>query len=84
MSVLACRLERAKGNMLEALPMFIALAVLAVAKGRDTSEVRDAALVFLVARVIYVPAYVSGIPMLRSLIWLVGMGSLLVMALLMI
>lgn len=84
MSVLAGRLDRAKNNMLEALPMFLTLAVLAVAKGRDTSEVSNAALVFLIARVFYVPAYVSGVPMLRSFIWLVGMGSLLVMALLMI
>jgi len=80
-SVVAGRLERAKNNMLEALPLFLALALLALVKGRDTSEVAHAALVFLVARVVYVPAYVSGIRMLRSVVWLVGVASLLMMAL---
>ena len=84
MTVLACRLDRAKNNMLEALPMFLTLAVLAVAKGRDTSGMTHAALVFLIVRVVYVPAYVSGIPILRSLIWLMGMGCLMMMALLLI
>jgi uncharacterized MAPEG superfamily protein len=84
MSVIAGRLDRAKNNMLEALPMFLALALLAVAKGRDTREMTHAASVFLIARVVYVPAYVSGIPMLRSLVWLVGVASLVMMALLLI
>ena len=43
-----------------------------------------AASVFLIARVVYVPAYVSGIPWLRSLVWLVAVGSLAAMALLLI
>jgi len=80
MSVVAGRLDRAKNNMLEALPMFLALALLALITGRDSNDVAHAALVFLVARVIYVPAYVSGIPMLRSLVWLVGVASLVMMA----
>ena len=81
MSVVAGRLDRAKNNMLEALPIFIALALLALVKGGDTSEVTHAALIFLIARVVYVPAYVSGIPMLRSFVWLVGVASLFMMAL---
>ena len=81
MSVVARRLDRAKNNLLEALPMFLALALLALVKGRDTGEVADAALVFLIARIVYVPAYASGIPMLRSFVWLVGIASLAMMAL---
>jgi len=81
LSVIAGRLERAKNNMLEALPMFLALALLALVKGGDTSEATLGATIFLVARVVYVPAYVSGIPLLRSLIWLVGVASLVMMAL---
>jgi uncharacterized MAPEG superfamily protein len=50
MSVVAGRLDRAKNNMLEALPIFIALALLALVKGGDTSEVTHAALIFLIAR----------------------------------
>ena len=81
LTVMAGRLDRAKNNMQEALPMFLGLALLALATGRDTSVVTDAALVFLIARVIYVPAYMSGIPVFRSLVWLTGVASLVVMAL---
>ncbi len=81
MTVIAGRLDRAKNNMLEALPVFLPLAVLALIKGGDTGQVDIAAAIFLIARVVYVPAYVSGIPMLRSLVWLVGVGSLVMMAL---
>ena len=81
MSVVAGRLDRAKNNMREALPIFLALALLALVKGGDTSKVAHAATVFLIARVVYVPAYVSGIPMLRSLVWLVGVASLVMMTL---
>jgi len=80
MSAVASRLERAKNNMLEALPIFLTLALLALIKGGDTSNVAYAASIFLIARVLYVPAYVSGIPMLRSLVWLVGVASLVAMA----
>lgn len=81
MSVIAGRLDRAKNNMLEVLPIFLALALMALVKGRDTHEVTRAALVFLISRVVYVPAYVSGIPLLRSLVWLLGIVSLAMMAL---
>ena len=81
MSVVAGRLDRAKKNMLEALPIFLPLALLALIKGGDTSEATHSAFVFLVARVAYVPAYVSGIPILRSLVWLVGVAGLVMMAL---
>lgn len=81
LSVVAGRLERAKNNMLEALPVFLALALLALVKGGDTTSVAHAATIFLMARVIYVPAYLSGIPMLRSLAWLAGVAALVMMAL---
>ena len=84
MSVVAGRLDRAKNKMMEALPIFLALALLALIKGGDTSQVAHAALIFLIARVVYVPAYVSGVRMVRSLVWLVGVASLVMMALPMI
>ena len=81
MSVIAGRLDRAKNNMLEAIPIFLALALLALLKGGDTSNAAHAASIFLIARIVYVPAYVSGIPMLRSLAWLVANAGLVMMAL---
>lgn len=81
MSIVAARLNRAKNNMLEALPLFLALALLALVKGGDTTQAVQGAMVFLVARLVYVPAYVSGIPLLRSLVWLAANAGLVVMAL---
>jgi uncharacterized MAPEG superfamily protein len=65
MTVMAGRLDRAKNNMQEALPMFLGLALLALATGRDTSPVTDAALVFLIARVAY--ARIKGVRALKML-----------------
>jgi uncharacterized MAPEG superfamily protein len=81
LSVVAARLDRAKNNMLESLPFFLALALLALARGDDTPEAVYGATIFLVARVVYVPAYVSGVRMLRSLVWLAANAGLVVMAL---
>ncbi len=81
MSVVAARLDRAKNNMMEALPLFLGLALLGLTQGRGTTEVAHGATIFLVARVVYVPVYAAGIPVLRSLVWLVGMAGLVVMAL---
>lgn len=79
-SVIAARLDRAKNNLREALPIFIALAMLTLTRGGNPEAASRAALVFLVARVVYVPAYISGIPWLRSLVWLVSMYGLWMMA----
>ena len=84
MSVIAARLDRAKHNMMEALPLFLGLALLALVKGADNSKVVQAATWFLVARAIYIPVYAAGIPVLRSMVWLTGMGAMLMMALAMI
>ena len=80
-SLVAARLNRAKNNMLEALPLFLGLAMLGLVKGGDTGQSVNGATVFLVARVLYVPIYAAGIPVLRSLVWLAGMGGVLMMAL---
>lgn len=78
--VVAARLDRAKCNMQESLPLFLGLALLAPADASADVLTTRGALVFLVARVLYVPAYVSGVPVLRSLMWLAGMAGLVMMA----
>jgi len=81
MSNIAARLDRAKNNMLEALPFFLTLALVTLIKGDDTTLAIRGATIFLVARVLYVAAYVSGVPILRSLIWLTANAGLVMMAL---
>ena len=79
--LVAARLDRAKNNMLETLPIFLALAVLAIVKEVDHGIANTAAMVFLLARTAYIPAYASGIPVLRSCFWLIAVGAQAVMAL---
>jgi uncharacterized MAPEG superfamily protein len=72
MPVSGARLDRALRNMIEAMFLFLPLALLAEIKGITDGLAVQGAAVFLIARIAYVPAYVSAIPGLRSLIWVVG------------
>ncbi len=69
---MAGRLHRAFNNMLEALMLFTVAVVVVTLGGVASPATAMAAKIFLGARVAYVPAYASGIPMLRSLVWGVG------------
>lgn len=80
-SVIGARAERALANMLEALPVFLALALLNLIVGTAAGMAISGATVFLVARILYVPAYLAGIPGLRTLIWLGGWVGLVMMLL---
>jgi len=75
------RLERAKDNLLEALPLFMPLAILHQVSGAVPDQAMTGALVFLIARIVYIPAYVSGITGVRTLVWAAGHAGLLMMAL---
>ncbi len=75
------RAARALANMHEAMPVFLALALLHVIRATDGSLARSGAALFVVARVVYVPAYLSGWPGVRSSIWVVswlGLGAMIV------
>ncbi len=66
------RLKRALDNHFEGLILFT-IAVLVVVLGKASGPVTEnCAWVYLGARVLYVPAYASGIFLVRSLIWSVG------------
>lgn len=75
------RLKRAVDNHFEGLTLF-AIAVVVVVLGNATSALTaQCAWVYLVARILYVPAYAAGVYMLRSLIWAVGFVATLIMLL---
>jgi uncharacterized MAPEG superfamily protein len=66
---IAGRLERALSNFLETFPLFAAAVLIVQAAGRhDWMTVWGAQLYFW-GRVAYVPLYVLGVPLVRSLIW---------------
>ncbi|MGF1445398.1 MAG: MAPEG family protein [Pikeienuella sp.] len=72
LSVRCARLQRAFANHIENLVLFAAGVLVVVAGGASSGVTEAAAVVYLVARIAYVPAYALGIPYLRSAIWAVG------------
>jgi uncharacterized MAPEG superfamily protein len=69
----AGRLERAFKNFKETFPFFAAAILLDHALGKGTHNSMLGAQIYLWARVLYVPAYVIGIPFTRTLIWTASM-----------
>jgi len=77
--VRTARLMRALVNHFEALVLFT-IAVLVVTLADESSGVtRTCAWVYLMARVLYVPAYAFGWVPWRSLIWAAGLGATVLM-----
>jgi uncharacterized MAPEG superfamily protein len=71
-SPLGGRLARAQANFLETFPIFIAAVVLALSVG-TTDETKLGAWLWLGGRVVYLPLYALGIPVVRSLAWVVSL-----------
>ena len=71
------RINKSTANLYESLPAFLALVLLSLLMGVDTST---AACVWLLARVAHLVFYVTGIGMLRTLSWLTSLGALVCMA----
>ena len=78
-SGIAARLERALWNSISAMALFApAILVLHARDGFDANSLL-AAQVFLIARVVYVPAYAFGIVGLRSLAWSAGFFATIIL-----
>ncbi|MCB1339340.1 MAG: MAPEG family protein [Maritimibacter sp.] len=76
------RAIRAHRNLLENLAPFLGLAVLALLlPGADGAAAARGAMIFAVARAVYLPLYLAAVPWLRSLSWTVGFVGLAMMAL---
>lgn len=71
------RVNKSTANLYESLPAFLALALLSLVLGVDTSS---AACVWLIARVGHLIFYVTGIGLLRTASWLISLGALVCMA----
>ncbi len=80
-SVVAGRLERALRNYVYNLPAFIALALVLTVTETNTASTATGAALWFWARVAYVPAYASGIPLVRSVAWFASLAGLLMMIL---
>jgi uncharacterized MAPEG superfamily protein len=77
----AGRLDRALRNFSETFPLFAALVFAAYALGRHSALTEYGAVLYFVARLVYLPLYALGVPLVRSLVWNVaalGMALMLV------
>lgn len=79
LSTVGARAERALINMRDALPVFVAVALLLVLRGVDEGLAIQGAWIFLIARIFYVPAYLAGMFGVRSAIWVVSWVGLIAM-----
>lgn len=68
----AGRLERARRNFMETYPFFVAIVLAGAMLDRHNSGTIVGSEIYLVGRVIYVPLYAMGVPVLRTLVWLIA------------
>ena len=72
--VRTARARRALANMQENLPIFLTLAILAlVLEGVNPGLAVTGAAIWVLARLVYIPAYLVSIPYTRSLVYVVAL-----------
>jgi uncharacterized MAPEG superfamily protein len=80
LSGVAGRIERAFRNYLETYPFFVAAVLAATATDTSNALTQWGAFSYVMARIVYVPLYASGIPLIRSLAWNVAFFGVVVIA----
>ena len=76
-SIYIDRANRSLNNLFETLPIFIGLVLLSIINDVDNSLL---AMIWLLARIIYVPVYIVGINYLRTGIWAIALICLIIMS----
>jgi uncharacterized MAPEG superfamily protein len=69
----AARLDRAFKNFMETFPFFAAALLAATLLGKLGGLTLWGALLYVVGRAIYVPLYAAGVPVVRTVVWMVSM-----------
>ncbi|MEL6747590.1 MAG: MAPEG family protein, partial [Pseudomonadota bacterium] len=77
LSTVTGRLSRAYSNHVETLPWFAATFIVAHLAMPGDGFVVACGWVYLAARVLYLPAYVTNFPFVRSSVWAVATGAIL-------
>ncbi|MET3131695.1 putative MAPEG superfamily protein [Oxalobacteraceae bacterium GrIS 1.11] len=73
------RLQRAQANLFETLPLFMGAVLMVHVTAREGTLSLWGAALYLAARVLYLPLYACGIPVLRTLVWLASVAGLLML-----
>ena len=72
------RIERAYYNLLETMPAFAALILIGLYTGKLNEMTALGSQLYFWGRVVYIPAYLSGIPGIRTVVWAVSFLGLLI------
>ena len=75
---LPARLLRAQANLFETLPLFVGAVLAAAVAGRLNFATTLGAYLYFVGRLIYLPLYAAGVPVVRTLVWMVSLLGLLI------
>jgi uncharacterized MAPEG superfamily protein len=75
----AGRLQRAMNNHFEGLILFTIAVVVVTTGDQSRTLTQSCATLYLIARILYIPAYVWGLAPWRSVIWSVGLLATVVM-----
>ena len=67
------RLERAQANFFETFPLLVAAVLIVSVAGLTNKETALGAWLWLGARIVYLPLYAFGVPVVRSLAWMVSL-----------
>jgi len=73
------RAQRAFHNFMESFPFFAAALLCALATNRDGNLPELGAQLYFWSRVVYLPAYVFGVPVIRSLAWFVSIAGIVLL-----
>jgi uncharacterized MAPEG superfamily protein len=80
LEVIAGRLQRALHNFLETFPLFAASVLIADATNRHGAMAVWGSQLYFYARVLYLPIYAAGLPVIRTVVWSVAaLGILMVL-----
>jgi uncharacterized MAPEG superfamily protein len=76
----AARMDRAYRNFLETFPIFAAVLLAVAVQGKSGNLSHWGALIYVIARIVYIPLYAGGVKYFRTAAWTVSIvGIVLVM-----
>jgi uncharacterized MAPEG superfamily protein len=73
---MTARLQRAQANLFETLPLFAAAVLVAHVAGREGEMTLYGCYAYIAGRVLYVPLYAFGVPVLRTVAWGVSLSGI--------
>jgi len=73
------RLTRAQANYFETFPIVIAAALILAVTGRDSPATAAGAWLWFISRIVYLPLYALGVPVVRSLVFMASLAGIILM-----